>query len=123
MSTAAQMTLAHINTQRVGVAFTIYGTYQLTTDPETLQVKDDNTTVSVTTSFTPGISGFSFVHPGFHATGTYTITVLDHVTSSSVVSNQFQVVPYVAIGPGEEHPPTVLSRVLNYVDNLITGTD
>lgn len=70
-STITNITVTPVNSQRVGVAFTVRGTFQIAAGA--LTYTDDKgvpVAIPVRETFT-----YSFVHPGFNAAGTQTITV------------------------------------------------
>lgn len=72
------VTLDHINAQRVGVAFTVHGTFEFERSaPVNLQFGDDKGALKNITNvtFKPGIFSFSYVHPGYNKAGTYTLIV------------------------------------------------
>lgn len=83
--TITNLKVATITAQRVGVAFTVSGTFQTTAS---LIYTDDKGTsaISVPETFT-----FSFVHPGYKAVGTQTLTV-GVPGGVSTKSNVFKVV-------------------------------
>lgn len=83
--TITNLKVATITAQRVGVAFTVSGTFQITAS---LIYTDDKGTsaISVPETFT-----FSFVRPGYKVVGTQTLTV-GVAGGVSAKSNAFRVV-------------------------------
>lgn len=90
-------TLSHVNTQRVGVAFTVHGTFQFA-DPAwvaALEYSDGVSTAKpANLKTTVGTNVFSFVHPGYVTPGKYTLTVAVP-GGMSTNSNEFEVVANV----------------------------
>lgn len=91
----SSVTIAHVNAQRVGVAFTVQGTFRFDGDNPigNLQYLDDKGTAKVAGAsvLASGAYAFSFVHPGYTKVGTYTLTV-GTSGGATATSNQFQVV-------------------------------
>jgi len=86
--------IAHIPPQKVGVAFPVHGTFEVTSQRwiADLQFEDDkgNVTAITNPNVSYGISGFTFTHPGFATAGSYSVTVVA-TGGAKVVSNTFQV--------------------------------
>jgi hypothetical protein len=87
--------IAHIGPQKLGVAFPVHGTFEVTSQSwvNDLEVQDDQgTTIAITTpKITYGVSVFTFTHPGFATAASYTVTVAAPGTGAKVVSNTFKV--------------------------------
>lgn len=85
--TITNITVTSMNSQRVGVAFTVRGTFKIAAGA--LTYADDKgvpSAIPLQETFT-----YSFVHPGFNATGTQTVTV-GVPGGVSAKSNTFKVV-------------------------------
>lgn len=86
--------LVHVNTQRTNIPFTVRGTFELDDQISTTEIEysdDVNTAQLASPVITAGDATFSFVHPGYPAVGTHTLTVAI-VTGLSARSNPFDVV-------------------------------
>jgi hypothetical protein len=86
--------LVHVNTQRVNIPFTVRGEFLLDDQISTTMIEysdDVNTARPAASMITAGDARFEFVHPGYDAVGTHTLTI-SLVTGLSVRSNPFDVV-------------------------------
>lgn len=90
----AIIVITTIPTQKAGTAFTVTGSYTLSSTAWTEElVYEDNLgaqTSIPTNGLQLGTSSFSFTNPGL-AVGTHTVTVKDPLTGSAVTSNSFLV--------------------------------
>lgn len=87
------ITIDHVNTQRVGIAFTVRGAFVLDDQisATALEYSDEVSTATVADStVTAGEATYSFVRPGYAAPGMHTLTV--SAGGVSAKSNLFVVV-------------------------------
>jgi hypothetical protein len=93
--TVSKVTVDPVNTQRVGVAFTVTCSLAFSGDnPVTsLQYADGSGPMRsiYVTAVMPDIYTLDFVHPGYATPGTYQVTV--GAGGVSGISNKFKVVP------------------------------
>lgn len=88
------LTLNHINTQRVGIAFTVRGEFELDDNISATSVEysdESSTATAAAATVTAGEAVYSFVHPGYAEPGQHTLTV--SAAGVSAKSNLFVVVP------------------------------
>ena len=88
------LSITHINTQRIGVAFTVTGSFQFTYPGWSVALEYSDDTANATAAnanITLGTNVFKFVHPGYTTAGTHTLTVATP-NGVSAKSNPFNVV-------------------------------
>lgn len=83
--TITAITMTPVNTQRIGVAFTVRGTIQYAA----LAYSDDGGTMG---TLIPETFAYSFVHPGFTSTATAQTLTVGVPGGVSVKSNAFKIV-------------------------------
>ena len=87
------VSIVHVNTQRVGIAFTVKGTFELDDQISATMIEysdEVNPAQVADSTVTAGEATFSFVHPGYTEPGTHTLTV--SAGGVSAKSNLFVVV-------------------------------
>lgn len=89
------VTIVHVNTQRVGIAFTVRGSFELDDLISATQIEySDETNPATVAAATveAGEATWSFVHSGYAEPGMHTLSVA-LVGGISAKSNLFVVVP------------------------------